>query len=268
MSSSLSFRRASQHIVPASLLALGAAAAASAQSSPFLTMEWFASNDGVNPVMYNMSEHSDTIRDLGGGTWSYAGQQTGLNDSWALQWDMLANANGAGGIATGGGGSSFVTAHLAVTNNSFSTQSFWALVTLTLDNPIIGGTLMNGQSSAAVTDFFGDGATLGTISSGMFAGDPIYAGRINGVTQQTLMDSPFLLTANPNSSNSDSATFGTPVPLVGPDATTISVWLKFELSAFDTANVVGVFEVAAIPAPATLPLLAALSLVGVRRRRR
>lgn len=267
MSRKASFGCGSGHIAAASIIALGLAVAAQASSAPYLTMQWFGSNDGVDPVLYHMNEHSDFVTPLGGGIWNYVGSQVGSNEAWLLNWDITAHANN-GGATTGTTGSSFVTADLAVTNTSGTTQSFWALVTLTLDSPILGGTLMNGQASAAVTDFLGNGATLSTIASGPFAGDPIYTGRINGVPQHTLMDSPFILNANPFDSNSVAETFGQPVPLVGPDASTISVWLKFDLTAGDTANVVGMFEVSAIPAPAALPVLAALSLlVGVRRRR-
>jgi hypothetical protein len=257
------------HRLAAVVLVSAFGASAHAGVAPYLTMEWFGSNDGIAPVMYHMNEHSDTKKYLGGGTWNFMGSQVGADQSWLLEWNMTANANNGGGTTLGGPGSSFVTADLAVTNTSSTTQSFWALVTLVLDNPIIGGSLMNGQASAAVTDFLGNGATLGTISDGMHTGAPIYSGRIDGVSQQYLMESPFSLSAGPFSSNSTSETFGQPTPLVGPDATSISVWLRFELTPGDTANVVGMFEVAAlVPAPASLPLLAALGLFAGGRRRR
>lgn len=244
--------------------ALGAAAHAGI--SPNLTMEWFASSDGISPVVFGMEQHSAEY--LGGGTWNFSGTQTGANNGWLLEWDLTANANSSGGTTLGAPGSSFVTADLAVTNTSTTTQSFWALVTLVLDNPIVGGTLMNGQASAAVTDFLGNGATLSTISDGEFAGEPIYTGRIDGAPQQLLMESPFSLNTGPFSSNSTSETFGQPNPLLGPDASSISVLLRFELTPGDTANVVGMFEVAAIPGPASLPMLAALGLFAGGRRRR
>src|SRR5690606_12806773 len=106
--------------------------------------------------------------------------------------------------------------------------------------------------------------------SGMYAGDPIYSAFIDGAQQHSLMDAAYSLTASPFSSNSDTETFGMPMPLVGPDAINeIAVWLKFELSPGDTATVVGSFYVVPIPAPASLPLLAAMGLfAGARRRRR
>jgi MYXO-CTERM domain-containing protein len=250
-------------IISPALLCAGTALA----TPPLVTMQWFASNDGVDPVTYYMHAESDEVIPGADGSWQFIGGTTGLNKTWLLGWDVAAlpHPNGAGTSS----GSAYVTANLAVTNNTASYQSFWALVTVALDEPITGATFMNGQASAAVTDSLGNGAEIRTITSGPFAGDPVYTGLIDGSPAHTLFDSPFSLTAGPFGSNSISATFGQPVPILGPEAlTTISVWLKIELSPFDTANIVGTFEVAPVPGPAALPLLAAFGLAMGRRRRR
>lgn len=257
-------------ICVATIFAVGMGAAASADVAPYVTMDWFASSDNSGPVTFLMDQQSDFMTHAGPGAWTYSGAQSGVNGTWDLQWNITAG-NNSSGMALAGPDSAFVTADLAVTNTSDTVQTFWALVTLALDNPIVGGTFMNGQASAAVTDFLGNGATLGTISSGQYAGDPIYTGLIDGGAQQFLMDSPFTLNAAPWSSTSISETFGQPVPVFGPDAqSSISVFLKFELTPGDTANVVGMFEIAsAVPGPAGLPVLAGLGLfAGARRRRR
>jgi len=250
------------------VLAFGAAVnVAQADAIPSLTMQWFSSSDLGGPSLFNLHDQSN-VNYHGDGTWNFLGGQSSQS-SWNMEWDMTVNSNSGPGVITGSGGP-FVTADLAVTNTSASVQSFFALVTLTLDQPITGGTLMNGQVSAGVTDFLGTGATVSTISSGQFAGDPIFTALIDGNEVQSLMNDPTNVTANPFSSNSEAATFGQPGPIAGPDAmNTISVWLKFDLTPGDTANVVGTFQIVAVPAPAALPALALFGLLaGTRRRRR
>jgi hypothetical protein len=238
--------------------------------SPYVTLEWWASNDGVGPVIYNMAEESQQSVYHGNGVWQFLGGTTGQDQAWDLGWNVRSRAFAGSGAGTSTS-PAFVVADLAVANNSGSYQVFMALVTMTLDRPILGATLMSGNAAAAVTDLDGSGAEIRTITSGPHAGVPWYSAVIDfpAPPARTLFDGPSSLTAGPFNSNSVSASFGDPVEEIGPQALfTISVWLRIELSPWDVANIVGAFEVASIPAPGVLPVFALMGLLGCGRRRR
>jgi uncharacterized protein (TIGR03382 family) len=228
---------------------------------PLVTIDWDWS--GGNPAHYVMHEDSDEFwYDPKSSAWSFIGSDGG--QSWGMDWDVMATGNPANAAS----GTQFVTANLAVTNNTDQYQAFSALVTLALPNAFVGGTLMRGSVAVSVTDVFGGGAEVRSSGNA-----PIYQAFINnvppGAPVETLMNPFYSLTAPPNGGNSDSETFGIPNAVPGPAAlTTISVYLNFELSPFDTANVVGYFEISKVPAPGALPMLAAFVLgFGGRRRR-
>ncbi len=229
---------------------------------PFVSLDWSASGTDHQNT-YLMHQDSDTHwYDNSSNAWVFEGGDT--SSAWGLSWNMT--AGDVLGTTTGDAGiSQFINANLAVTNNSDSFQTFSGLVTFLLPKEFVGGTLMNGSVSASVQDVFGDGAEIRSVDN-----LPIYQSYIDGNPIQALFESDFSLTATNGETVSESATFGISSPMVGPDAlVSISLMLNFELSPYDTANVVGTYEIASmIPAPGALPLLAAMALGFTSRRRR
>ncbi len=239
-------------------------------SYPTVTVEFFAGNDGQPPAVYNMAEHSEQMTQTGS-EYNFTGGTKGLNDTWEFNWDITVNSSfDAATNTSGGGGGPFIhLANLAVSNNTSENQIFWVLVTLELDAPINTPTFSRGDVATTIQSFTGVGATLQNITSGEYAGDPIYEAFIDGNSTASLMDAP---DGTLNSTGFDTASaddsFGYDVPLAtGPATDTLSIWLKVEVSALSVATVIGLYEVAPIPAPAGLALLA-LGGIAVRRRRR
>lgn len=230
---------------------------------PMVTMDWMSSNGSSQ--QFTMHQDSNDYWYSGGDSaWVFQGGAA--DQDWGMDWQVQA-ANQPG--AAQGGGSQFVNANLAVTNNSASFQTFTALVTLSLPNEFTGGTLMSGLVSASVQDVQDNGAEIRSVD-----GMPIYRAFIDdtppGGAVQSLFDPFYSLAAPAGNTVSDSDTFGFPNQVAGPAALdTISVMLHFELSPGDTANVVGSFQIEqALPAPAALPLLAGFGLAFGSSRRR
>jgi hypothetical protein len=228
---------------------------------PLVTLNWNASGTG-QPNTYVMYEDSDSFwYDKSNNAWVSQGGDNG--SAWNMNWTTVA-ADAPGGALGAPGASQFVNANLAVTNNTDSYQTFIGLVTFLLPKEFHGGTLMNGSVSVSVQDVFGTGAEVRTVDD-----VPIYQAFIDGAMVQDLFPGDFSLIATGGVTESTSDSFGIPSPIGGPEAMeTISVMLNFELSPYDTANVVGTFEVAAaLPAPGALALLAGFGLISSRRRR-
>jgi hypothetical protein len=252
-----------------SVCALGIAAFTSgATADAHLTMLWDASGDAVGQIPYDMESESDSVFQDGAGLWNFVGGT--VSKEWELNWTVKTTESGTPG-GPAGTGTSIVTADLAITNLTAFRQFFFALVTVNLDAPILGATMTDGSISASVLDLFGSGAAdITTIQSGPFANDPIYAGYIDGTgggPVRTMWDDPFLLETN--TFGGTATDFDTFADEAGPAAnTSISVWIKVELSPFDQANLIGTFEVGPVPAPGVLSLLAMAGFACTGRRRR
>lgn len=251
----------------ASMLLLGGSA-----NAETFTCGWGTGNNGnYFETEYDIFSQSDGVTDNGNGTETWYGSTTNIyspeqgGGEWSLDWNMTKTSS-----TESGNGYELVTADLAITNLSPVRQEFWALVSLNLDNPIVGGSITNGSISTSVTDLLGDAhADITTINQGQFQDDPIYAAYVDGTggaPAKTMFEAPFLLetnTAFDTEVNGDSF-----VGDAGPaSANSIHVWIKVELSAFDQANLIGTFEIAPVPAPGALALLGLAGLAGTRRRR-
>jgi hypothetical protein len=233
-------------------------ASAAADYAPNVSFQLYAGNAG-EAVQIDVGEGEQ----LDDGTWRFsgAGDSTPFYDldPWTIE------------AGTGGNGRdvwSSVTANMTVRNlDENEYQDFWALVTVSLDDPLGPETLTRGSVSATVinTDTGGGDANIRNNTGGL----PVYTGLIDGVSARTMWDSGFdLWSYGPFGTAVLDDSFGDPSPESNVSAaSTISVWLRIAVSPEDQANVIGTFEVMAIPGPAGLGLLA-LGLVGVNRRRR
>lgn len=258
-------------VVGAGLIGIGLCApAAYAQSGnhPAFQMTWSASNDTQDPFTYNPAEFG-TVQwgtwDLGGPAgdrtrtgWQYVGGL--INEAWELDWTCVVNDR-MQGIA--GSSSVFVDAMINVTNTSATSQVFWVYMPLALGSAIGPQTLMSGSVSAALSASTSSGAFLSAAGT-----DPVFQAYIDtnplgGVGQQWLP--PYTLLAPAFGAANDTISFSN---ALGPIAhNEIAIGLRFELSPGDSASVTGIFEIAPIPGPGGLAVLALAGVVGVSRRR-
>lgn len=194
--------------------------------------------------------------------WNYSGELTGGGGNWLLNWNCVFDVND--GVAAGG--SAFVTANIVVTNNDIINQNFSLL--MTLPTGVLGVVTEQGSIVGTVTDLTFDDATVFAPNNGR-----IYTPMIDGSNEVPgyLMADPFSESAGgPLFSNSvGPADFGIPAPVAASQTVdaSIGILLDFDLTAGDSASFTAIFQVL-IPAPAGLPILAALGLIAGRRRRR
>jgi len=237
-----------------------------AQEAPGFNMEW-TSNDGT--VTYDWNTFG-TLHEFGtyqvpGDSqdwtgWKYDGGLVGLG--WEVDWNAVFNDTN-GGLTAGG---AFVTANIVVTNNDIVNQNFSLL--MTLPTGALGAATERGSVVGTVTDLTSDDAMVLAP-----AGSRIYTPMIDGTPEAPgfLMTDPFSQAAGGafQSATVGPADFGIPAPVATSQAidASIGILLDFDLTPGDSASFTAIFEVI-IPAPAGLPVLAALGLMAGRRRRR
>ncbi len=256
----------------ASALAVLAAAAfvPNASAQPAFNMGWTV--EGITET-YDWNVHG-TLNPYGDYTvpgdeniwtgWNYTGLLTGSfqdGETWEMGWNCVFSESGVAGP-----GSAFITANIVVTNNDIVNQNFSLL--MTLPTGFLGTVTERGSIVGTITDLTFDDATV-------FApvGARIYTPMLDGSDEVPgfLMNDPFAESAGGPlfSGTVGPADFGIPVPVAASQDvdSTIGILLNFDLTAGDSASFTAIFEVL-IPAPAGLPILAALGLFGGRRRRR
>jgi hypothetical protein len=257
-----------------------------AQAQPDLRMEWAAEGyESVNYSWTDVNGNPGGFGELNGyGAWNIPGNEaiwtgynytgtlvgTGEDDGnpdtpdgyWSMTWNCVFSELAAGA----GGGGSFVTANIVVTNNDpINIQNFSLLMSLPVAP--IADPVERGSIVGTVTDLnFNDATVFAPANS------QIYTPRID-----SLDEAPGFLLGNGFSASAGGplqsapvgpADFGVPdwVDATQPVDTDIAIFLSFDLTPGDSASFTAIFEVA-IPAPGALPLLL-LGILGGRRRRR
>lgn len=185
-----------------------------------------------------------------GGTWSLNNSVATTNGT-VLSWDSTFDTD------------PFVTNNVSIINSTASVQTYVIGVTSPIV-PQLPNTLMNGSIGISVTNDPSASATLGSS-----APNAVYTARIDGASVATLANDPYTLTcAGAFCSTTQNFSFGSPTPILGPGATsTIGITLRFTLTPGDQASITSVFNVVAVPEPASGLLLVG-GLVGLALTRR
>ena len=255
-------------------------AALAGEELPYFLMSWDSSADGLPEYTYNWAEidgnpggiGADPVfgkHEIAGETvigWRYAGNS--VDDfpfgklPYEFAWDCVFNVTGG---AAGGSGGAFVIAQILSINNDPLPQDFGLTMTLPVAPPITNNVVENGSIIGTVSDADFNGANVAALPD-----DSIYTSFIDNIDEEPLMSDPFDVSAPPfGSVPVGPEDFGLPVNIPASQDVdfNIGIILHFRLTGGgDSASFTSRFEV--IPAPAGLPLLAALGLLGGRRRRR
>ncbi len=149
-----------------------------------------------------------------------------------------------------------VVGFIAIQNNALVAQtfSFTFLLPIVAQGPQIQ---VNGSISGSLTDANGNGATLNSVAPA------VYQAQVDGLTVQSLLlhPQPAVVAGVFGSTPWGGASFG-PTILGQPANSTIAIKVDFTLSPGDLASFTSVFNVIAVPEPATL-VMVSLGLAGL-----
>ena len=168
----------------------------------------------------------------------------------------------------------FVFANTVIQNTTGTTQTFFLNVVLPI-SPVVGPPLViSGSVQGGVTDTGGVGGPPGAPGNGALlssaAPTAIYSAAIDSLVVQTLLNDPSSVSAGAFGSNSfiPSPSFLNVVLPGNTAATNIAIFLRFNLSAGDSATFTSVFNVIPEPSTAVLGGLGLLGLLAAGRRRK
>jgi hypothetical protein len=220
-------------------------------AEPSLMMNWFASSDPSTPYAFNPADIGDVTPDQNGGL-IFTGSL--LDDSWQMSWTTrIRNTPG----------NAYIDSGISVINLSSETQIFSLDTRMLLSDPLSnpGNVDLSGSLALTNTDFIGTAQTTDS------NGQSIINSSLNNISSSSLFDGPYLLQANgPFSSAVDSSSTSM-IPSVAM-LDEMSLLTTFTLSPGDLLNLTIVMDVANVPAPAVLSMLALAGLASGRPRRR
>jgi hypothetical protein len=157
----------------------------------------------------------------------------------------------------------FLSGNFTFTNTGLVTTFFDVFVNLETF-PIGRTSSLVGGSVAAGLTADGDGGTLSSLGE-----TPVWTSYVDAAQIAALLPGPISTSAGPfGSATLGSDQFGVPIPsMVGPAlGNSMTIRLRFSLTAGDQASFTSVFVLQSVPAPAGLALLGLAGLTGRRRR--
>jgi len=218
----------------------------------------FAAPPGVS-ITVNVDGNDSVFNPLGTstaatGVYNYLGGDTDLN--WLTTWDFNASNSQETSLV-------FVSGNFTFQNLSALTQVYDVLIELST-TPDASPTKMGGSVAGGVTADF-DGGELGSLDNDV----PIWSAYVDGSQQAGLLMGGLAVAGSFDSASLGQEDFGGyPIPsLDGPPlGSTMSVRLRFFLTAGDQASFTSVFVMQVIPTPAGIALFGFAAIAGRRRR--
>jgi hypothetical protein len=247
--SGMSWREALTRLGVAAAVMLGAAQALAA---PVISIDITSAGGG-----YGYSNTQETVANPDG-TFSLSGVAGGaaVGAAFDCDWSIVVNPDPQ------------ITSIFTLTNISAVTQTFTMNVTLPIaalgPSTVQGGYYGDAVNGTIYTDNNNNGVTLATVGSNTF-----YSALVNGVLSQGL--GSFVLIGSPGTiGDTSQERWGDPIPSApfGPATTNIRIRWNFSLTAGDSVQTKGFFQVEQAPEPATVALigLGLAALVVARRR--
>jgi len=240
-----------RHSLPGAVLAIALALSASAQAAGITAPSLTGSVEVVGMMTKNFDYNvmSDSVLDIGGGTYEFLGDDLANNgsiDVWDYSWDISANAD------------PFIDSTFTIVNLTGATQTFNVFFNLPV-SPGFSPAYKTGVLGFTFTDANSDGGAGVTFNS--------WDGLIDNVSAMSIFVASVPCSGVGCSGGVADVTNG---PLFHAPGVSSSIGntLNFDLTAGDSVTVHTRFEVTPVPVPASVWLFgSALGLLGWIRRR-